>query len=754
MKKLLLLGLISFGMLSAAMTEADIEKEVNSLIKKMTLEEKIGQMNQYSSSWDLTGPKPDDDRNESRYEDIEKGLVGSMLNVNYVDNVRAAQKLAVEKSRLGIPLIFGVDVIHGYKTMFPIPIGLSASWDMAAIEKAERIAATEAAAAGLNWTFNPMIDVSRDPRWGRVMETGVEDPYLASEITIAKIKGYQGDDLSATNTIAACAKHFAAYGAPNAGREYHAVDISMNSLYNIYLPPFKAAVDAGAVTFMNAFNTLNGIPATGNQFLVNDILQKQWGWKGFMLSDWGSIGELTAHGTAKDLKHAAEIAISGNTDMDMESLAYTRHLKELVEEGTIREQQVDDCVRRILTVKYKLGLFEDPYKYLDEKRQEETLFSKEHQKISREVARKSFVLLKNENDVLPLSGDIKSIALIGPLAKDKITPIGNWDCQGSTVEAISVFEGLQARLGKQTDIHYAKGCDIGDPNQRQFMQKYDPRDFKEEFAEAVETAKKAEVIIAVVGETRYMSGEAASRMNIDLPGVQKELLMELKKTGKPLVVVLMNGRPLTIPWTAENADAILETWHAGHMAGHAISDVLFGDYNPSGKLSMTFPRSVGQIPIYYNQLNTGRPNVNEDWAFNSKYIDGPNTPLYPFGFGLSYSDFKYSNMRLDKTEMDKTGTLTIQIDLENTGKMDGEEVVQLYIRDLVCSIARPVKELKGFQKVPVKAGETKTITFRLTEDDLFYYDNNYEKILEPGEFEVMIGGNSEYIISQTFNLIE
>jgi beta-glucosidase len=740
-------------MLAAAMSDATIDEQVNQLLEKMTLEEKIGQMNQYSNSWDLTGPKPDDDRNEARYEDIEKGFVGSMLNVNYVENVRAAQKLAVEKSRLGIPLIFAVDVIHGYKTMFPIPIGLSSTWDMEAIEKAERIAATEAAAAGINWTFNPMIDVSRDPRWGRVMECGVEDPYLASKITIAKVNGYQGDDLSAINTIAACAKHYAAYGAPNAGREYHGVDISPHTLYNFYMPPFKAAVDAGAVTFMNAFNTLNGIPATGHQYLVNDILHGKWNWDGFIVSDWGSIGELRAHGTARDLKHAAEIAINGNTDLDMESLAYTRHLKELVEEGTISEKQVDDCVRRILTVKYKLGLFDDPYKYLDEKRQEETLFSEEHRKASREIARKSFVLLKNDN-VLPLSENLNSIALIGPLAKDKTTPIGNWDCQGATEKAISVYEGLLSRLDGKTKINYAQGCDIGDPNQRKFMKKYDPKDFQDDFAEAVKVARQSDVIVAVVGETRFMSGEAASRLNIDLPGVQKDLLKALKKTGKPLVVVLMNGRPLTIPWTAENADAILETWHAGHMAGHAISDVLLGDNNPSGKLTMTFPRSVGQIPIYYNQLNTGRPNVDEDWAFNSKYIDGPNSPLYPFGYGLSYSDFEYSDLKLDKTEMKFDDEITIAVDIANQSNIDGEEVVQLYIRDLVCSVARPIKELKDFRKVRIRAGETKTVEFKLGRDKLFYYDNDYKKLLEPGEFEVMVGTNSRDLMVEKFTLIK
>jgi len=751
LKRVFVIFMILLGVAIAGKHDAKIEKKVNDLLSKMTLEEKIGQMNQYSNSWDLTGPKPDDDRNEARYEDIEKGLVGSMLNVNYVDNIRAAQELAL-KSRLQIPLMFAVDVIHGYRTMFPIPIGLSASWDMKAVEQAERVAATEASSAGLNWTFNPMVDVSRDPRWGRVMESGVEDPFLASHIAKAKVRGYQGDDLSKYNTIAACTKHFAAYGVPNAGREYHAVDISLHTLYNIYLPPFKASVDEGAATFMNAFNTLNGIPATGNQFLVNDILHDKWGWNGVIVSDWGSIGELRAHGTAIDLKHCAEIGINGNTDVDMESLAYHRHLKELVDEGTIKEAQVDAVVKRILTLKYKLGLFDDPFRYLDEKRQEKELFSKENRNASLEIAQKTFVLLKNENDILPLSKDIKSIALIGPLAKDKEVGIGGWSCQGNSEKAISVYEGFEKIISKDTELLYAEGCDIYGDRSKRYDVNINTEKFKSDFAEAVKTAEKADVIVAVVGETRTMSGEASSRMNIDLPGVQKELLMELKKTGKPIVVILMAGRPLTITWTAENVDAILNTWHAGHMAGDAIAATIFGDSNPSGKLPMTFPRSVGQIPIYYNQLNTGRPSNQGNWAFLSRYIDGPNSPLYPFGYGLSYSDFQYGELKLDKTEMSKEDVLKVSIDVTNTSKVDGEEVVQLYIRDLVSSIARPVKELKGFEKVMIKAGKTKTVEFELCKNKLFFYNDKYEEILESGDFEIMVGGNSDNVITKTLSL--
>ncbi len=728
-----------------------IENKINNLLNKMTLDEKIGQMNQYSNSWDLTGPKPKDNRNEARYDDIRKGLVGSMLNVNYVKNIRAAQELALE-SRLGIPLIFGVDVIHGYKTMFPIPLGLSSTWDMQAIEKAERIAAIEASAAGLNWTFSPMVDISRDPRWGRVMEGGGEDPYLGSQIAKAKIKGYQGNDLSANNTIAACAKHFAAYGAPTAGREYNSVEVSMNTLYNIYLPPFKACVDAGALTFMNGFHTLNGIPATGNQFLVNDILHDKWGWDGFMVSDWGSIGELQVHGTAKDLKQTAEIGANGSTDMDMESLAYFKHLKELVIEGKVKEEKINDSVRRILRAKFKLGLFDDPYRYCNEERQKKTLLADEHKKASLDVAKKSLVLLKNEKSILPLSKNIKSIALIGPLVKDTDAGIGGWSCQAGDEKAVSVYESMERNLSKNTKIFYAKGCEIYGKERTRYDLKIDLDENKSGFAKAIKTAKKADVVIAVVGETRHMSGEASSRMNIDLPGVQKELLMELKKTGKPLIVVLMNGRPLTIPWTAENADAILETWFAGHMAGDAIASVLLGDYNPSGKLPMTFPRTVGQIPIYYNQLSTGRPDNNTDWPYLSKYIDGSNKPQYPFGFGLSYSNFEYSNMKIDKSEMRMDDILKINIDVTNNSKIDGEEVVQLYIHDLVAKIARPIKELKGFQKVMIKAGETRTVEFEISKHDLFYYNDKYEKVCEPGEFEIMVGTNSNDVVTAKFTL--
>ena len=752
--KIFVFVLLFFGILSASYSDEEVDAKVAALLKQMTLEEKIGQLNQYSNSWDLTGPKPQDNRNEKRYDDIANGRVGSMLNVNYVKNNRAAQKIAVENSRLGIPLIFGVDVIHGYKTMFPIPLALASSWDMEIIEKAERVAATEAAAAGIHWTFNPMVDVARDPRWGRVMEGGGEDPYLNSQIGIAKVKGYQGDDLSATNTIAACAKHFAAYGAAIAGREYNSVEVSNSTLYNIYLPPFKACADAGAATFMNAFHTLNGVPCTGNQMLVNDILKGKWNWDGFVISDWGSIGEMVDHGTAENLKECALKGISGKTDMDMESHAYMIHLKELVEEGQVDEELINDSVRRILKVKYQLGLFDDPYKYCDDERQEREILSEEHLQASFEAAQKSIVLLKNENNILPLDKDIKSIAVIGPLAKDDDAALGSWRCQGNGEKAVTVYDAIAKTVSTKTKLYYTEGTKIVDENagtrRRNQEIKYDISGINE----AVKIAKKAEMIIAVVGETAFMSGEAKSRMDINLPGAQKELLIALKKLGKPIVVVLMNGRPLTIPWTAENCEAIIETWFGGNRAGDAIASVLFGDYNPAGKLPMTFPRHVGQIPIFYNELNTGRPILDNPRTFCSKYIDGPNTPLFPFGWGLSYSNFVYSNMKLDKTEMKVDGEITVSIEVKNDSEVDGYEVVQLYIRDFVASISRPIKELKDFQKVLIKAGETKTISFSLTKEDLSYFDNDYNELCEPGNFEVMVGGNSIDLQIMKFEIIE
>ncbi|HMA61857.1 MAG TPA: beta-glucosidase BglX [bacterium] len=751
------LGIISTIILLAVnLSGSTIAMKVDSLLNEMTLKEKIGQLNQYSSTWQLTGPKPTQKGNEERYEDLTNGLVGSMLNVVTVDEIKRAQELAVENSRLGIPLLFGLDVIHGYKTMFPIPLAQAASWDMKAIEKSARISAKEASASGITWTFAPMVDLTRDPRWGRIMECAGEDPYLGAHFGKALVRGYQGEDLDSDNTIAACVKHFAAYGAPEAGREYNRVSISNYDLYNIYLPPYKACIDEDVKTVMNAFNTLNGVPATGNQFLVNGILRGKWDFPGFILSDWATISELITHGVAKDLKQAAKIAIEGGTDVDMESSAYIDHLEELILDGEVSEKLLDDAVRRILTVKFELGLFDDPYKYCSKEREKEQVYTEANHKAALEMAKKSIVLLKNENDILPLNKGIESIAVVGPLAADKDAALGNWRCQAKSNSAVSLLTAIKNTVSAKTKINYSKGCDLvkmeGD------YQDYKPVQINKTdtsgIGEAVAAARNSDIIIAAVGETALLSGEGRSRQDIDLPGVQKTLLQELKKTGKPLVVVLFNGRPLTINWTSENASAIVEGWLAGSQSGNALASVLFGDYNPSGKLPVTFPRNVGQIPIYYNHLNTGRPKLDENTVFVSRYIDGPNTPLYPFGYGLSYTDFKYSDLKISDTKITKDQTLKVTVAVKNTGERKGEEVVQLYIRDLVASYSRPVKELKGFKKISLDPGQKEKVKFYLNKDKLSFYNNQYEQMCEPGQFEVMVGGNSFDLLKTSFKLVD
>ncbi|MCF7740192.1 MAG: beta-glucosidase BglX [Candidatus Marinimicrobia bacterium] len=751
------LGIIFTIMIMAVnLSASTIAMKVDSLLNQMTLKEKIGQLNQYSSTWQLTGPKPTQKGNEERYEDLTNGMVGSMLNVVTVDEIKRAQELVVENSRLGIPLLFGLDVIHGYKTMFPIPLAQAASWDMQAIEKSARIAAKEASASGITWTFSPMVDLTRDPRWGRIIECAGEDPYLGARFGKAMVRGYQGKDLSTDNTIAACTKHFAAYGAPEAGREYNRVSISNYDLYNIYLPPYKATIDEGVSTVMNAFNTLNGVPATGNQFLVNEILRGKWNFSGFILSDWATISELITHGVAKDMKQATKIAITGGTDVDMESSAYIDYLEELILEGEVDEELLDQAVRRILTVKFELGLFDDPYKYCSKEREKEQAYTEKNHKAALEMAKKSIVLLKNENDILPLSKEIERIAVVGPLAADKDAPLGNWRCQAKSNSAVSLLSAIKNSVSSKTKINYAKGCNLvkmdGD------YQDYKPVQVNETdttgIQQAVKAAQNSDVIIAAVGETALLSGEGRSRQNIDLPGVQKTLLQELKKTGKPLVVVLFNGRPLTINWTEQNASAIVEGWLAGSQSGNALASVLFGDYNPSGKLPVTFPRNVGQIPIYYNQLNTGRPKLDENTVFVSRYIDGPNTPLYPFGYGLSYTDFKYDNLKISDNRISEDQTLQVKVDVKNTGQRKGEEIVQLYIRDLIASYARPIKELKGFKKISLEPGQKETVKFYLDRDKLSFYNNQYEKICEPGQFEVMVGGNSVDLLKTSFKMVE
>ena len=715
--------------------------KVDSVLQLMTLEEKIGQLNQYNGFWDITGPTPKEGQAAKKYEDLKKGLVGSMLNVKGVKDVKALQKIAVEQTRLGIPLLFGFDVIHGYKTISPIPLAEAASWDLEAIKKSAAIAAEEAAAVGLNWTFAPMVDISRDARWGRVMEGAGEDPFLGSKIAVARVQGFQGEDLSATNTILACAKHFAGYAFAESGRDYNTVDISETVLQNTIFPPFKAAVDAGVRTFMNSFNELNGIPATGNAYLQREVLKRDWKFDGFIVSDWGSINEMIPHGFAKDSKQAAEIAINAGSDMDMESSAYVEHLVALVKEGKVKESVIDDAARRILKVKFELGLFDDPYKYCDEGRELATVGKAEFQEGVLDVAKKSIVLLKNEKDLLPLKKSGQKIALIGALANDKTSPLGSWRIAADDNSAVSVLEGLQKYSGNQ--LTYVKGADVTE-GRTQFIweTKINTTD-KSGFAEAIAAAKQADVVVMVLGEHGLQSGEGRSRIDIGLPGVQQELLETVYKVNPNVVLVLNNGRPLAIPWADKNIPAIVEGWHLGTQSGNAIAQVLYGDYNPSGKLPMTFPRNVGQIPIYYNYKNTGRPVMNEpESVFWSHYIDEKNTPLYPFGHGLSYSKFEYSNLQLSSKTFDKNGKIEVSVNLKNTGKVAGKEVVQLYIRDLIGSITRPVKELKSFEMIELQPNETKKVVFTIHEKTIEYFTANRKWEAEAGDFKVFIGGSS------------
>ncbi|HLP65462.1 beta-glucosidase BglX [Flavobacterium sp.] len=718
-----------------------IDQKVEELLKKMTLEEKIGQLNQYTNDANPTGPLV---VNPNKQNEIKSGLLGSMLNVNGAERTRKYQELAMQ-SRLKIPLLFGLDVIHGYKTTFPIPLAEAASWDLQAIELSARIAAVEASASGIHWTFAPMVDIGRDPRWGRVMEGAGEDTYLGSKIAFARVKGFQGKKLGDLNSVMACAKHFAAYGAAVGGREYNSVDMSNRMLWETYLPPFKAAVDAGAATFMNSFNDINGIPATGNKYIQRDILKGKWNFKGFVVSDWGSIGEMVTHGYSKDDKEAAYAAITAGSDMDMESNAYRNNLAQLVKDNRVPMTTIDDAVRRILRKKFELGLFDDPYRYSNQERQNEALSNPEHSKIAREVAAKSIVLLKNEKNVLPLSKETKTIAFIGPMVKSKRDNHGFWSIDLKEIDStyiVSQWEGLQNKVGKNTKLLYAKGCGVLDES-------------KAGFQEAIDVANQSDVVILSIGERHNMSGEAKSRSNIHLPGVQEELVKELQKTGKPIVILMNAGRPLVFNWTADNMPTILYTWWLGTEAGNAIADVLFGDYNPSGKLPMTFPRDEGQIPIYYNYFNTGRPSINEDKMYKSSYIDLPNTPQFSFGHGLSYTTFGYSDLKLSKTKMKSSETIEISLKLTNTGKIAGEEVVQLYLHDRYASVVRPVKELKDFQKIKLEAGESKTITFIIDKEKLSFYNSDLKWTAEPGEFGLMIGSSSSDIRLQSqFELIK
>lgn len=715
-----------------------IDKKVNALLSKMTLEEKIGQMNQYNGFWEVTGPAPKEGNAKEKYDNLKKGLVGAVLNVKGVKDVRKLQEIAVKETRLGIPLLFGFDVIHGHKTIFPIPLASACSWDMQAIEKAASVAATEASAMGINWTFAPMLDITRDARWGRVMEGAGEDPYLTAQIGLAQLKGFQGKNFSSNNNILACAKHFAGYGFAEGGRDYNTADFGTSTLYNIVLPPFKTVVDSGIKTVMNSFNVINGIPSTANKFLQRDILKNKWKFNGFVVSDWGSGVEMIEHGYAKDLKDAAALAANAGSDMDMESYSYITHLKQLVQEGKVKMEVIDDAVRRILRIKFEMGLFENPYKYCDEKKEQEMIFHSKHLEAALDVAKKSIVLLKNENNLLPLKKEQKNIAVIGALANDKNSPLGNWRLGADDNSAVSVVEGLQKI---SSNITYAKGVNLLTANSpTNFVNELDINETDSSgFNEAKLLAQKSDVVIMVLGEHGYQSGEGRSRSKLDLPGLQQQLLKAIYAVNKNIILVLFNGRPLAINWENENIPAIIDAWQLGSQTGNAVASVLFGDYNPSAKITMSFPKTVGQTPVYYNHLNTGRPGPKKE-VFWSHYTDETNKPLYPFGYGLSYSTFEYSNLKVDATNKEK---IKVSVSIKNTSNVDGEEIAQLYIRQKFATVARPIKELKGFKKLFIKAGTTVNIDFYLTNNELGFYNNDGKFIVENGEYEIMVGKNSD-----------
>lgn len=709
-------------------------KQVDSVLALMTLDEKIGQMTLFTTDWGSTGPTI----REGYENDIRQGKCGALFNSHTVAFTRHLQEIAVKESRLGIPLIFGYDVIHGYKTIFPVPLGESCSWDLEAMERSAAIAAAEASAAGLHWTFAPMVDISRDPRWGRVMEGAGEDPYLGALIAKARVRGFQGENFDHADRVMACIKHFAAYGAPIAGREYNSVELTERTFRNFYLPTYKAGIEAGAMTVMTSFNDYNGIPATANRWLLDTILRKEMKFHGFVVTDYTSINEMVNHGYSKDEAQAGEQAVNAGVDMDMQGAVYQNHMKASMDAGLVTLDQIDQAVRRILTTKFQLGLFQDPYKYCNEQREKETVMSAAHLEAARDIARKSIVLLKNENGTLPIAGR-KSIALIGPLADSREDLIGPWSGAGDGASCVSMLDALQERSPKDGfTLRHSKGCEITGED-------------RSGFAAAVSAGRSADIILAVVGESKAMSGEAAARADISLPGVQEDLIKALVATGKPVVVILMNGRPLTFPWVADHASAILETWFSGTQGGHAIADILFGDFNPSAKLTMTFPRHVGQVPIYYNEKNTGRPyDPNSKW--NTRYIDLPNSPQYPFGFGLSYTTFSYDSLILNKTDFTFSDTIVASIRVTNTGSREGEEIVQLYVRDVVGSVTRPLRELKGFEKIKLAPGEGKNVTFKLTAGDLAFYTADMSYKAEPGTFWIMTGPDAERLQKKVVTL--
>lgn len=708
----------------------DIEQRVEHLIGQMSLRQKVGQLCQYAPQGELTGPAGDP-------LDIEGGIIsgiGSILNMTGVQDTAAAQRLAIERSETGIPLLFAYDVIHGYRTIFPVPLGESASWDLTAIELASRVSAREAAASGIHWTFAPMLDISRDPRWGRVMEGAGEDPYLGQLIGAARVRGFQGDgvggQLNRPDTLLACAKHFVGYGLAEGGRDYNSADTSLHNLYSTQLPPFQAAINTGVATVMSSFNDLNGYPASGRGGLLTELLRTQWGFQGLVVSDWNSIGELVPHGVAADLKDATNIAFNAGIDVDMEAMGYCTHLDELVEVGSVSTERLDQAASRVLRLKFLKGLFDgDPLRYHNQDRERQEILNTVNQQAARDVVRKSMVLLKNDKDLLPLSKQLKRVAVIGPMADNPHDLLGEWRAKGDSVDTVTLVKGIRSQLGDDAQVLHAKGASfIGDD--------------RSGFAEAYDIALQADVVVLAIGESAAMSGEAHSRANIDIPGAQLALLDHLKPLGKPIVVVLFNGRPLVLTDLVKKADTILEAWLPGTQGGNGIADVLFGDYNPAGKLTMSFPHAVGQIPVYYSQKTTGRPQTDPSQRYQSRYIDIPNEPLFPFGYGLSYTKFSYGPLSVDKLRFAKDQTLKVSVSLSNIGAYDGEEVVQLYIRDLVASVTRPVKELKGFQKVFLRAGETKNLEFIISKDDLSFIDQDLTAKVEPGQFDVMIGTNS------------
>ena len=756
--RFLLTAVITASAVTAMATpQADkgkMDQFIDNLMGKMTLQEKIGQLNLPVSGEIVTGQAKSSDVAGK----IRKGQVGGLFNVKGVENIREVQKIAVEQSRLKIPLLFGMDVIHGYETVFPIPLALSCSWDMEAIKESACIAAKESSADGICWTFSPMVDICRDPRWGRMAEGGGEDPYLGSEISAAMVKGYQGDDLTDKNTIMACVKHFALYGAPEAGRDYNTVDMSHLSMFNNYFPPYKAAIDAGVGSVMTSFNVVDGIPATGNKWLMTDVLRDRWGFDGFVVTDYTAISEMIAHGMG-DLQQVSAMSLSAGTDMDMVADGFLTTLEKSLKEGKVTMAEIDKACRRILEAKYKLGLFDDPYKYCDASRVKKDIFTAENRTVARKIATETFVLLKNENNLLPLQRKGK-IALVGPLANTKANMPGTWSVAAASDKYNSLYESMKQSLAGKAEVLYAKGSNLMYDAQREAeatmfgREMRDPRSAQELLDEALNVASQADVIVAAVGESSEMSGESSSRTNLEMPDAQRDLLTALKKTGKPVVLVYFAGRSTVMTWEQENFPAILNVWFGGSEAADAICDVVFGDVSPSGKLTTTFPKNVGQIPLYYNHLNTGRPLEAGKWfsKFRSNYLDIDNDPLYPFGYGLSYTTFRYGDLQLSNNSMNERGKITASVTVTNTGNYDADEIVQMYIRDMVGSVARPVKELKGFERIHLKKGESRTVSFDITAEQLKFYNSALNWVCEPGEFEVMVGGNSRDVQTKKFSL--